>query len=62
MLVDSLKAVEVRNWLFREAKVDISVFEILSPMPLNVLSMKIAAKSKYLSPEITKQAVEELQE
>ncbi|RMZ80449.1 hypothetical protein DV737_g3022, partial [Chaetothyriales sp. CBS 132003] len=58
--IDSLKAVEVRNWLFREAKADVSVFEILSPTPLNVLSIKIAAKSKFLSPELTKQAAEEL--
>ncbi|KAI1618129.1 PKSN polyketide synthase for alternapyrone biosynthesis [Exophiala viscosa] len=60
--IDSLKAVEVRNWLFREAKADISVFEILSPTPLNVLSTKIAAKSKALPADITKQAAEELQE
>jgi hypothetical protein len=57
--VDSLKAVEVRNWLFREAKADVSVFEILSPTPLNVLSTKIAAKSKFLPAEIAKQAAEE---
>ncbi|RMD42161.1 hypothetical protein DV735_g2940, partial [Chaetothyriales sp. CBS 134920] len=58
--IDSLKAVEVRNWLFREAKADVSVFEILSPTPLNLLSIKIAAKSKFLSPELTRQAAEEL--
>jgi hypothetical protein len=52
----------VRNWLFREAKADISVFEILSPTPLNTLSVKIAAKSKFLPAEITKAAAEELQE
>jgi hypothetical protein len=43
-------------------KADISVFEILSPTPLNVLSIKIAAKSKFLPAEITKAAAEESQE
>jgi len=38
------------------------VFEILSPTPLNILSTKIAAKSKFLPAEIIKQAAEELQE
>ncbi|THC99493.1 hypothetical protein EYZ11_001042 [Aspergillus tanneri] len=46
--VDSLKAVEVRNWLFRELKCDISVFDILSPIPLAKLSVNIAEKSKCL--------------
>lgn len=50
--VDSLKAVEVRNWLFRELKADISVFEILSPIPLQKLARKVASKSKLLKPEI----------
>lgn len=58
--VDSLKAVEVRNWLFRELKCDISVFDILSPMSLAKLSMKIAAKSKFL-PEAVAQAGEEME-
>ncbi|KAJ6184264.1 hypothetical protein N7519_005565 [Penicillium mononematosum] len=51
--VDSLKAVEVRNWLFRELKCDISVFDILSPMSLAKLSVNIAEKSKFL-PESVK--------
>lgn len=46
--VDSLKAIEVRNWLFCELKCDISVFDILSPMPLAQLITKIADKSKIL--------------
>ena len=57
--VDSLKAVEVRNWVFREIKADVSVFEILSPTPLSALSVKIAAKSKFIKPEVAKQATEE---
>lgn len=50
--VDSLKAVEVRNWLFRELKCDVSVFDILSPIPLTELSVKIASQSKYLKPGV----------
>ncbi|KAJ5907864.1 hypothetical protein N7495_000546 [Penicillium taxi] len=50
--VDSLKAVEVRNWLFRELKCDISVFDILSPMSLAKLSVNIAEKSKFLPESI----------
>lgn len=46
--VDSLKAVEVRNWLFRELKCDVSVFDILSPIPLTELSVKIASQSKFV--------------
>ena len=46
--VDSLVAVEIRNWVFREVKADVSVFEILSNVPLAVLSSKIALKSKLV--------------
>ncbi|MCJ1392471.1 hypothetical protein MMC18_005338 [Xylographa bjoerkii] len=46
--VDSLVAVELRNWVFREVKADVSVFDILSSIPLAVLSAKIAAKSKII--------------
>lgn len=56
--VDSLKAVEVRNWLFRELKCDISVFDILSPMPLAKLSVNIAQKSKSLPESVRQQEME----
>ena len=47
--VDSLIAVEIRAWVFKEVKSDISVFDILSDAPLVVLASKIAAKSGLLS-------------
>lgn len=47
-LVDSLKAVEIRNWLFRELKCDVSVFDILSPISIADLSLNIAERSEYL--------------
>ncbi|KAI9642743.1 hypothetical protein NHQ30_008474 [Ciborinia camelliae] len=46
--VDSLKAIEVRNWIFRELKCDISVFTLLSPTPLAKLATIIAGKSELV--------------
>ena len=46
--VDSLVAVEVRNWIFRECKADVSIFDVLSNVPLTALAAKIAAKSKLV--------------
>ncbi|EEQ31726.1 Type I Iterative PKS [Microsporum canis] len=46
--IDSLKAIEVRNWIFNELKADISVFEILSPIPLSQLAMSIISKSSIV--------------
>lgn len=46
--VDSLVAVEPRNFIFREIKADVSVFDILSSVPLTALSSKIAASSKLV--------------
>jgi hypothetical protein len=47
--VDSLVAVEVRNWLIRELQAEISVFDILGTMPISALSVKIVETSKLLS-------------
>ncbi|GKT49640.1 highly reducing polyketide synthase curS1 [Colletotrichum spaethianum] len=44
--VDSLKAVELRNHIFRDLQSDMSVFELLSPSPLSKLASEIAKKSK----------------
>lgn len=46
--VDSLVAVEIRNWIFREIKADVSVFDILSSVPLATLAGKVASKSKLV--------------
>ncbi|EHK20651.1 uncharacterized protein TRIVIDRAFT_223622 [Trichoderma virens Gv29-8] len=51
--VDSLVAVEVRAWVFKEVKSDVSAFDILSNMPLQPLATKIAAKSSLLPPTIS---------
>ncbi|KAJ5403181.1 hypothetical protein N7509_003052 [Penicillium cosmopolitanum] len=46
--VDSLVAVEVANWVFREIKTRVTVFEILSSVPISTLAEKIALKSSLL--------------
>ncbi|KAI1258543.1 hypothetical protein F5Y18DRAFT_444487 [Xylariaceae sp. FL1019] len=46
--VDSLIAVQLRNWLSREAATELPVFEILAPGPLQGLAKKIVAKSSLV--------------
>ncbi|MCJ1396149.1 hypothetical protein MMC18_009038 [Xylographa bjoerkii] len=53
--IDSLKAIEVRNWIFRDLKCDVSVFDILSPMPLAKLALKLVGRSSLISAELAKQ-------
>jgi acyl carrier protein len=43
--VDSLLAVELRNWLVKEFKADITVFEIQGSATLGTLSVSVAFKS-----------------
>ncbi len=47
--VDSLVAVEVRTWVFKEIKADISVFDVLSNVPLASLARTIVGRSTYVS-------------
>ncbi|KAL3471493.1 hypothetical protein BJX99DRAFT_250425 [Aspergillus californicus] len=47
--VDSLAAVEMRNWVFREIKSEISLLEVMSASPISQLSQDIASRSKLLS-------------
>jgi hypothetical protein len=46
--VDSLVAVEVRNWMAKEMAVEVSVFEIMANVPMRQLAMDMAGKSKVL--------------
>ncbi|CAO1603176.1 hypothetical protein XANCAGTX0491_006768 [Xanthoria calcicola] len=46
--VDSLQAVEIRNRALKQMRSDISVFDILSAMPLADVAAKIAAKSQLV--------------
>lgn len=45
--VDSLVAVEIANWVHKEAKVTVSVFDVLATMPIVALAGKIATKSPF---------------
>ena len=45
--VDSLVAVGVRNWVHRECRVDVSVFEVLSDQSILELSALIVEKGGY---------------
>jgi hypothetical protein len=49
VIVDSLQAVEIRNRALKNMRSDISVFDILSAMPLADVAAKIAGKSSLVS-------------
>ena len=46
--VDSLLAVELRGWIFTELQADVSVFDLLSNIPISMLARRIVAKSKCI--------------
>jgi len=50
--IDSLIAVDIRNWILREAKADVPVFEILQAVTLTALAHKVAEKSAFLSQDL----------
>lgn len=47
--VDSLVALEVRNWITRELKANIALLEILAAVPMAAFAGKIAEKSKLVA-------------
>ncbi|KAB2571293.1 Highly reducing polyketide synthase curS1 [Lasiodiplodia theobromae] len=47
--VDSLVALEVRNWISRELKANMALLEILAAVPIESLAGKIAEKSKLVA-------------
>ncbi|KUL82178.1 hypothetical protein ZTR_09578 [Talaromyces verruculosus] len=49
--VDSLVAVEVRNWIAKEIQVEVSVFEIMSSIPMRQLAADLAGKTKLFEGE-----------
>ncbi|KAK0392639.1 hypothetical protein NLU13_2134 [Sarocladium strictum] len=49
--VDSLVAVEVRNWIAKEAVVEVSVFDVMANIPMSQLAAELARKSKVLAQE-----------
>ncbi|KAF2096874.1 reducing polyketide synthase [Rhizodiscina lignyota] len=47
--VDSLVALEVRNWITREMKANMALLEILAAVPIESFAAKIADKSKLIT-------------
>lgn len=47
--VDSLVALEVRNWIVREMKANVALLEILAAVPMKDFASTIARRSKHLS-------------
>ncbi|KAH8811665.1 putative polyketide synthase [Xylogone sp. PMI_703] len=47
--VDSLVAVELRNWVMKQMKADISIFDVLQSKSLTTLAEKISSKSGYIN-------------
>lgn len=54
--MDSLVAVEMRNWLFREMDATVPILELLANESLLELSGKILRRSKLANPEMFKEA------
>lgn len=52
--MDSLVAVEMRNWLIKELEATMPILELLANISLLELSMKIARKSKHTNSAILK--------
>lgn len=46
--VDSLTAIEVRNWISRELKANMALLEIVSAVPIREFAAKIAEKSQLV--------------
>ncbi|KAI3397078.1 hypothetical protein diail_11220 [Diaporthe ilicicola] len=46
--VDSLVALEVRNWITRELKANVALLEILAAVPMAAFAVRIAEKSKLV--------------
>ncbi len=47
--VDSLVAVELRNWLFAKAGAEMSIFDMLQSKSLVVLAEKVVARSRFVT-------------
>lgn len=50
--VDSLVAVELRNWLAMGIKSDLSIFDLTSNAPISEVSKKIASRSQLVPTEV----------
>lgn len=44
--IDSLVAVEMRNWVFKEFEAQVTILELLANEPLQSFSKKVCTKSR----------------
>ncbi|KAK2011783.1 hypothetical protein LZ32DRAFT_618922 [Colletotrichum eremochloae] len=56
-VIDSLKAIEVRNWIFAELQADVSVFDVLSQMPISDMAFLVVGKSSLVLDDIKRYIV-----
>ena len=54
--VDSLLAVEIRSWLCEDMQADVSVFQLLSNVPISDLARTIASKAKCVPAAVKAEA------
>ena len=50
--LDSLVAVEIRNWIARELDVKVSMFDLISGNSLEMLAVVVVGRSKVVSREV----------
>jgi hypothetical protein len=50
--VDSLVAVEIRNWFLKEMKADVAVFDVMGSGSISDLLGLVAGKSQFISAEL----------
>ncbi|KAK9428123.1 hypothetical protein V1505DRAFT_377973 [Lipomyces doorenjongii] len=50
--MDSLVAVEMRNWLVREMDATVPILDLLANVSLQELSMRIVQRSKIVNPAV----------
>ena len=48
--VDSLVAVEMRNWFVKDMNADVAIFDILGGASIAAVSLVVAGRSGYLNP------------
>ncbi|CCF45575.1 hypothetical protein CH063_14614 [Colletotrichum higginsianum] len=50
--IDSLVAVEMRNWIFRETDFTVAILELMANQPIQKLAMKIAGGTHLVSAKV----------
>lgn len=56
-VIDSLVAIEIVNWILRELKSAVTVFDVLAGVPVSTFCNRITAKSSVLPKELVPRAL-----